>query len=65
MRVFVWDYEGNVLAATSFTKVKILEPIVVEALATLHTTKFNGDLGLHKIILKGDTLHVVNVVKFT
>lgn len=56
---------AHVLATKSFTIVGTLEPVVAEALATLHAVEFNQDLRLRRIILEGDELQVVNAVKST
>jgi hypothetical protein len=65
MGAIVRDHEGHVLAAKSFTKLGIQEPVATEALAALHATKFSQDLGLQIIILESNTLQVVNAVKST
>lgn len=61
----VWDHEGYALVAKSITKFAIMELVVVEALAVLHATKFSHGLELHKIIMKGDAVQIVNVVNAT
>jgi hypothetical protein len=52
----VWDRKGCILAAKSMTKL---------ALAALYAVEFSRDLGLQSIIMKGDVVQVVNVVKVT
>jgi hypothetical protein len=41
----------------------VSEPVIVEVMVALNAAEFSGDLGLQSIILKGDSLQIVNALK--
>lgn len=61
--IVVRDHKGVVLAARSTPKNILVDLVVVEALSTLCAVKFSKDMSFHDIILEGDALQIVHVVK--
>jgi tRNA isopentenyl-2-thiomethyl-A-37 hydroxylase MiaE len=55
----VQDHERYVHEARSMIKLGHLEPIAAEALTTFYASLICKELGLHRIILEGDVLQVV------
>jgi hypothetical protein len=54
---------GIMIVARSHTICIIVEPEVVQAIAALNAMELSRDLGLPSIMLKCDSLQVVNAVK--
>jgi hypothetical protein len=61
--IVVWDCESQVIAAKCHSICVGQEPVIVEAQAALRAVEFSCDLELQSIILEGDSMQVVNVVK--
>jgi ribonuclease HI len=61
--VVVRDYSGGVIAMKCLTCSYICEPVVVEAMAVWTASKLVGLLGFKDIILKGDSLEIVQEVR--
>ena len=57
--LFVRDHRGFIIAAQCKRLNVIQEPVIAEALASLVAVEFSRDLELPAIILKGDSLQVV------
>jgi hypothetical protein len=53
----------NVLASMCFFKQFIVDCVVAEAYAAWNAVEFSKDLGMLKIILKGDALEIVNALR--
>jgi hypothetical protein len=53
------DSKGFILATRSTTQRIVLEPIVVEVVATLHAVIFSKEIGFSDIILEGDALQII------
>jgi hypothetical protein len=61
--IIVRDHEGLVLAARSFTRALMVEPVVAEALAGFYAVEFSRDMSFFDIFLEGDALQIVSAVK--
>jgi hypothetical protein len=61
--VIVQDHLYHMIVARSQTTCIVSEPVIVEAIVTLNVAEFSSDFGLQSIILKGDSLQVVNALK--
>lgn len=61
--IIVRDQEMNVLASMCFFKQFIVDRVVAEAYAAWNAVEFSRDLGMLKIILKGDALEIVNALR--
>jgi hypothetical protein len=61
--IVVSDYEGVVLAAPNTTKNFMVVLVVAEALVAFHVVELCSEMGFVDIILEGDALQIVNVVK--
>jgi hypothetical protein len=61
--IIVIDYRGQVNAVKDQTLNVFQELVMAEATATLCAAEFSQDLGLHNIVLKGDSLPVINALK--
>lgn len=51
------------MAARSTTRTFLVKHVVAEALAALQVVELSKEIGFNDIILKGDTLQIVNAVK--
>jgi hypothetical protein len=51
------------VTARSTTRFFLVELVVAEALAALHTVEFSREMGFSDIIMEGDTLQIVKTVK--
>jgi len=60
--LIVWDSNGHVHAATSYSMDVWVEPVVAKALAALRAAKFCRSRGLERINLEGDSLQVVHAL---
>lgn len=63
--VIMRDHDRYAIVTKCLIKVRNLKPIMIEALAALHVAESYIELGLRKIIMKGDRFQVMNAVKFT
>jgi hypothetical protein len=61
--IVVRDYERFVLAARSTTRNVAADPVVAEALASLHAVKLCREMGFNNSILEGDALQIVMTIK--
>jgi hypothetical protein len=61
--IVVQDFEGVVVAARSATKIFMVAPVVVEALAAFNAMELCNEMGFVDIILEGEALQIVNAVK--
>jgi ribonuclease HI len=64
---FIWSNreKGLVIAAQSKTINGYEEPVVGEAMAAFCAMEFNRVIGVHDIILEGDSLQVIQAIKDT
>jgi hypothetical protein len=60
--VVVRDEGGNFLASLATTVPFIVDPVVAEAVAAWKAVSFSRDLGLQRVIFKGDALEIVNAL---
>jgi ribonuclease HI len=60
--IIAHDCKWQVLLARSTTQNFVVEPIVAEALAALHTVIFCKEMCFAEIILKGDSLQIVKEI---
>jgi hypothetical protein len=58
--VIIRDEKGGIVAAMSGTRQGLLEPTTGEAFGALQAAHFIMELGLHNIILEGDTKQIVD-----
>lgn len=61
--IIVRDYKGFVIAAQSKRLNALQELVIAEAMAALVVVEFSRDLGIHSIILEGDSLLVVQAIR--
>lgn len=61
--IIVLDHEECIIVARSITNFVIVEPIITEALAALREMELTRDLWLQRILLEGDMIQIMNVVK--
>jgi hypothetical protein len=59
------DSSGNLQAASCHVEFLMVDPVVGEALAALHTVEFCRDKGFSSIVLQGDSLLVVQAINNT
>jgi ribonuclease HI len=65
MALLLGIMRGAVLVVRSITKNFLATSEVVEALAALHAVEISKEMDFHDIILEGDTIQIVNVIKAT
>lgn len=63
MGVVVRDHGGELLATQCATKDFITDPRTAEAYAAWRAVELSSQLGLQRIVLEGDALEIVNVLK--
>jgi hypothetical protein len=61
--IVVPDSKEFVVTAQSTTRFFLVELVVAEALAALHTMEFSREMGFSDIIMEGDALQIVKTVK--
>jgi hypothetical protein len=62
--IIVWEHERAILAACNTTKTLLVEAVVVEVLIVVHAVEFCREISFFfEIILEGNALQIVNVVK--
>jgi ribonuclease HI len=61
--IIVRDHEGILLAARSFAKTLVVEPVAAEGLAAFYAVEFSRDMCFNDIILEGDALQIVAAVQ--
>jgi ribonuclease HI len=61
--LIIRDFEGVVLAVRSTTKNFLVTSKVTKVLVALHVVETCKEMGFHDIILEGDALQIVNVIK--
>jgi hypothetical protein len=57
------DHEGVLVSAMCATKDFIIEPTTVEAETAQKTVELSLQLGWQKLVLEGDVLEIVNILK--
>ena len=63
MGIAIWDHKGKLLVAFCATREFITDPATSEALITWQAAELSHRLGLQKVVLEGDALEVVNVLR--
>ncbi|XVF01618.1 hypothetical protein REPUB_Repub04eG0104200 [Reevesia pubescens] len=62
-RAIIHDGSGAVLGACLLLHIGISDPETVEAMIVVEALKFAADMGFNDIVLEGDSLRVVNLLK--